>query len=70
MGSLVCVDKDRFDYSYFDKPDTTVIRWTDVYWNEVTTSLWNVDIAFDKTTIYHNFHNEDVFKSLNQSKWD
>ena len=38
-------------------------EFTDIYWNEIILDKNEIDIAFSDKWIYHNFHNENFFKS-------
>ena len=42
----------------------------DIYWNEFKIKKEHIDIAFDDKWIYHNFHNEEFFNSINNTKWE
>jgi hypothetical protein len=63
---LFPIKKENFKLSDLD----FYIEWylTDVYWNEYKVPKRHIDIAWDDTWIYHVFHNEDYFNSLNQQQ--
>jgi hypothetical protein len=42
----------------------------DIYWNKCYLEKDKIDIIFSDNWIYHNFHNEEFFNSINNSKWE
>ena len=67
---LIPIKKENF--TMVDLFNNYLIEFTakDIYWNEYTIDKNKIDIAFDDKWIYHNFHNEEFFNSINNTKWE
>lgn len=42
----------------------------DIYWKKCYLDKDKIDIIFSDNWIYHNFHNEEFFNSINNTKWE